>query len=86
MKTREELIAIWTRQLELRDADMEEVVLCKRRKRMEGKEAFDSTKRMRAAQIEVGDVVLRHDAKSLTGRRRGSCLIGGLGCIGCKML
>jgi hypothetical protein len=38
---------------------MEEVMLHKRRKRMEGKEAFDNSHRIRSAEIEVGDVVLR---------------------------
>ena len=31
---------------------------------MEGKEAFDSSRRIRATQINEGDVVLRHDAKN----------------------
>jgi hypothetical protein len=63
VKTREDLIAVRARQLELRDEDVEEVMLRKRRKRMEGKEAFDNLRRVRTHPINVGDVVLRHDAK-----------------------
>ena len=37
--------------------------LRKRRKRIEGKEAFDNSKRIRTSQIGVKDVVLKHDAK-----------------------
>jgi hypothetical protein len=63
VKSRADLIAVRARQLELRDEDLEEVMLRKRRKRMEGKEAFDSSRRIRATEIKVKDVVLRHDAK-----------------------
>ena len=55
---------IWAHQLELHDVNMGEVMLHKQRRCMEGKEAFDSSRHIRTAQIEVGDVVLRHDAKN----------------------
>jgi len=42
---------------------MEEVKLRKRRKRIEGKEAFDNSKCIQTSQIRVKDVVLKHDAK-----------------------
>jgi hypothetical protein len=63
VKSRADLIAVRARQLELRDKDLEEVMLHKRRRRMEGKEAFDSSRRIRATEIKVKDIVLRHDAK-----------------------
>jgi hypothetical protein len=42
---------------------MEEVVLRKRRKRIEGKERFDNSRQLRQTKISKGDTVLRHDAK-----------------------
>ena len=41
MKLWGDLLAVRARQLELHDADLDEVVLWKRRKWEEGKEAFD---------------------------------------------
>ena len=47
MKLQGDLLVVRARQLELRDADLDEVILRKRRKREEGKEAFDETWRIR---------------------------------------
>ena len=63
VKTRSDLIAVRAQQLRIRDEDMEEVVLRKRRKRMEGKERFDNSRQLRQTEISEGDTVLRHDAK-----------------------
>ncbi len=41
VRHRAELLALCARQLKFRDEDIEEAVLQKQRKRMEGKEAFD---------------------------------------------
>ena len=49
--------------MELRDKNIEEVKLCKRRKRIERKEVFDNSKCIQTSQIRVKDVVLKHDAK-----------------------
>jgi hypothetical protein len=38
-------------------------MLQKRRRRIEGKEAFDSSKYIQATEIEVGDIVLRYNTK-----------------------
>ena len=43
VKSQGDLLAVRARQLELRDADLDEVVLWKRRKQEEGKEAFDDS-------------------------------------------
>ena len=63
MKLQGDLLVVRARQLELRDADLDEVILRKRRKREEGKEAFDETWRIRGTQLNVKDLVLKHDAK-----------------------
>jgi len=61
---RASLLAMRAQQLRLRDEDIEEVALRKQRKRSEGKEAFDSSKRLRRSDIVAKDVVLKHDAQS----------------------
>src|SRR5580700_10947800 len=61
---RASLLATRAQQLRLRDEDMEEVALRKRRKRIEGKEVFDNSKQIRRSEIVVGDTVLRHNAQS----------------------
>jgi hypothetical protein len=64
MTDRASLLATRAQQLQLRDEDIEEVVLRKRRKRSEGKDAFDSSNRLRQSGIVAKDIVLRHDAQS----------------------
>ena len=63
VKTRSELLAIQAQQLRMRDEDMEEAKLRKRRKRTEAKEVFDSLKQLRKTKIVAEDTVLRHNAK-----------------------
>jgi hypothetical protein len=62
VRTRAELLALRTRQLQGRDEDLEEVRLQKQRKRMEGKESFDQSRQIRQSEIKEGDLVLRHDS------------------------
>ena len=61
--SRGDLLAVRAHQLELRDADLDKVALRKRRKQEEGKEAFDDSRRIQGTQLDVGDMVLKHDAK-----------------------
>ena len=63
IRDRADLLAVRAQQLRLRDEDIEEVKLRKQRKRMEGKEAFDGSHRLRQGDIVEGDVVLRHNAQ-----------------------
>ena len=63
VKSKADLLATKAQQLKLRDEDIEEVALRKRRKRAEGKEAFDGTHQLRTTEIKVGDIVLRHNIK-----------------------
>ena len=58
------LLATRAQQLSFRDEDIEELVLRKRRKRAEGKEAFDKSRQIRRSEIMEGDIVLRHNAQS----------------------
>jgi len=58
IKTREELLEVRARQLQLRDEDMEEIALRKRRFREQGKAAFDAKHRLRLQEIKAKDVVL----------------------------
>src|SRR5438045_4420288 len=58
-----DLLAVRVHQLELHDADLDKVVLQKRRKQEEGKEAFDDLQRIWGTQLDVGDMVLKHNAK-----------------------
>jgi hypothetical protein len=62
-RTGEDLLALRARQLQLRDEDMEEIVLRKQRFREEGKEAFDQRHRLRLKEIKKGDVVLVYHSK-----------------------
>jgi hypothetical protein len=58
------LLATRAQQLSFRDEDMEELVLRKRRKRSEGKKAFDGSKQLRQSEIVAKDIALRHDTQS----------------------
>jgi hypothetical protein len=60
-RDREELLALRARQFEIRDQDLEEAVLRKKRVRQEGKEAFDKRHNIKKRPLEVGDIVLKHD-------------------------
>jgi hypothetical protein len=62
VRTRAELLALRTRQLQGRGEDLDEVRLRKQRKRMEGKESFDRSRQIRQAEIKEGDLVLRYDS------------------------
>jgi hypothetical protein len=62
-RTREELLTLRARQLQLRDEDMEEIILRKRRFREQGKEAFDAKSRLRLKSIKKGDIVLVYHSK-----------------------
>jgi hypothetical protein len=42
---------------------LEKVILYKRRRRIERKEAFDSSRYIQATEIEVGDIVLKYNTK-----------------------
>jgi hypothetical protein len=55
------LLATRARQLQLRNEDIEELALRKRRKRANAKDAFDFTKQIRHSLITEGDLVLCHD-------------------------
>ena len=59
----EELLALRARQLQLRDDDMEEIILRKRRIREEGKDSFDQRHRIRKEEIKAKDIVLVYDSK-----------------------
>jgi RNase H-like domain found in reverse transcriptase/Integrase zinc binding domain/Reverse transcriptase (RNA-dependent DNA polymerase) len=61
VRTREDLIALRTRQLELWDEDIEEFAKRKQRHRERGKEAFDNSHRIRKSTLQVKDIVLHHD-------------------------
>ena len=63
IETGEELLAVRARQLELRDNDIEEIVLRKRRIREEGKETFDAKHRLRKTEIKEEDTVLAYHSK-----------------------
>ena len=62
VRTRAELLALRTRQLQGRDEDLDEVRLRKQRKRIEGKESFDQSHQIRQTEIKEKDLVLRHDS------------------------
>ena len=61
IKSRGELLALRARQLEMRDEDIEEIVLRKRRYREAGKAAFDTRHHLRLQPIKKGDTVLVYD-------------------------
>jgi hypothetical protein len=61
VRTREELLALRIRQIEMRDEDAEEGRLAKKRHREAGKELFDATHNIRTIPLKKGDIVLRHD-------------------------
>jgi RNase H-like domain found in reverse transcriptase/Integrase zinc binding domain len=63
VRTRDELLELRARQLQLRDEDMEEIALRKRRFREQGKEAFDANHHLRLKAIKAGDVVLVYHSK-----------------------
>jgi hypothetical protein len=62
-KTTAELLRLRALQFQRRDEQMTEWQLRQRRKREEGKEYFDSTKRIRAEPIRAGDLVLLHNTQ-----------------------
>ena len=51
------------RQIQRRDEDLEEATYHLQRMRMEGKEDFDDSHRIRTKELEKGDLVLLHDTK-----------------------
>jgi hypothetical protein len=55
-------LALYTRQLQGRDEDLDKVRLRKQRKRIEGKESFDRSYQIRQAEIKEGDLVLQHNS------------------------
>ena len=59
----EELLALRARQLQLRDEDIEEVALRKKRIREEGRDTFNRTYRIRTDTINKKDVMLVYDSK-----------------------
>jgi len=59
----EDLLALRARQLQLRDEDMEEIILRKRRIREEGKERFDWNHSIRLTEIKEKDIVLAYYSK-----------------------
>jgi hypothetical protein len=61
VRDRDELLALRARQLEMRDADIEEILTCKKRVREEGKEAFNQSHPVRTKPLAVDDIVLRYD-------------------------
>lgn len=60
--TTEDLLRLRARQLQRRDEDMEEARLHQQRKRLDGKDRFDTEKSLRRGTISNGDIVLLHDA------------------------
>ena len=58
---RAKLLELRSRQLLMREADVQEAIHRKNRKRKEGSEYFDSKHRIRKADIEKGDLVLAFD-------------------------
>ena len=59
----EELLALRARQLQLRDEDIEEVALRKKRIQEEGRDTFNRTYRIRTDTINKKDVMLVYDSK-----------------------
>jgi hypothetical protein len=62
-KTTAELLRLRALQFQRRDEQMPEWQLRQRRKREEGKEYFDRTRRIRAEPIRAGDLVLLHNTQ-----------------------
>lgn len=60
---RAELLEMRTRQIEMRDEDMEESRLRKERSRKKGQEYFDAHHQIRKEPIREGDFVLAYDVK-----------------------
>jgi hypothetical protein len=63
VRSGEELLALRARQLQLRDEDIEEIALRKKRIREEGKEYFDKSHRIRREEIKAKDIVLTYHSK-----------------------
>ncbi|KAI0997515.1 hypothetical protein K3495_g10672, partial [Podosphaera aphanis] len=63
VKSRSELLAVRARQLEVRDNDLSESVLRKRRLRQERAEAWNDSHRLRTKPFLQGDVVLKRDSR-----------------------
>jgi hypothetical protein len=62
---RSTLLQLRTRQLEMRDEDIEESRLRKNRRRAEGKAYFDAIHQIRRKPIQAGDLVLVYDVKNI---------------------
>jgi hypothetical protein len=60
---RETLLELRTKQMQMRDEDIEEARMKKDRRRREGKEYFDSTHQIRLKPIAEKDLVLAYDVK-----------------------
>ena len=65
VNSRKKLLELRARQIEMRDEDLIESKLRKDRRRIEGKEYFDSTHNIRAVPIEKGDLVLVYDIQRM---------------------
>ena len=63
VRTTDELLAMRACQLQRRDKDFQEAALYLRRSREQGKDNFDSRKRLQVKELNVGDLVLLHDTK-----------------------
>jgi len=74
VKNRSDLLALRARQLELRNDDMAEIVLRKRRLREMGKELFDRTHQIRQGDIKVHDIVLVFDVRNSIDKSSNSKL------------
>lgn len=61
VNSRTKLLKLRTRQIEIRDKDLIKSKLRKDRRRIEGKEYFDSTHNIHTAPIEKDDFVLVYD-------------------------
>jgi hypothetical protein len=66
VQSREDLLVLRARQLQLRDDDMDEIILRKRRLREQGKIMFDKTHRIRKTLIKKDDTVLVYHSKRAT--------------------
>ena len=62
VRTTAELLALRARQLQLRDNDLEEAAAKQQRIRIQGKDQFDRSNRIRLQSIKENELVLLHDA------------------------
>lgn len=63
VQTTADLLEMRARQLQRRDEDMEEATLLLQRMRMQGKDLFDNTHRIREEPLAVDDLVLLYDSQ-----------------------